>query len=133
MQYHGVVESEVDGHHWDLGSIPRSPKCLLIFFSHVILCRFLKAPHHVTPALNMPSGYRHASKGQEVILTMHSVNQQTLDPRSQRRLGLMGLRFLNKPHCWPRTPLFWFIFFSFILYFPFYLLTFFLSNYYYYH
>ena len=46
MQHHGVVESEVDIHYWDLGSIPRSPKCLFIFFLTQSHAGFLSVSHH---------------------------------------------------------------------------------------
>ena len=50
MQAHGVVEDELAGNHWDLGSNPRSTPNAYIILFHVIICRLPKDEHHAPHA-----------------------------------------------------------------------------------
>ena len=58
------------GKHWDLGSIPRSPPFLNIFWLNVIPCNTHPRAYHAASCLYLPRVSKDESKGQYRISIM---------------------------------------------------------------
>ena len=101
---------------WDLGSIPRSPKPLFLFFHNMFLCR----PCPYIPPWTFND--QHAKCLQTAIQRpwereyhAPSQSQRGQFQKVKQACWLMGLRFLNSPPYWAHHPLvllLLFIFFS---------------------
>ena len=102
----------------DLGSNPKSPIIFVCSFHNMILCRFPITSHHIPPALSMPCGHKHRSKGQKILATILQVKARSGQWQKVKRIEKqMGFRLLTKPHKGPAPPglLFFFLIFFFLL------------------
>ena len=108
----------LDGDHWDLGSIPRSPKIIVSYFSS---CNYIQVSKSVPPYashLSMPCGHKLGSKGQDwMIMVLPGQSKRGWSPKVKKAWVLMGLEFTNKPPLWANTPLVYsFFVLSFLLF-----------------
>ena len=117
--------------HWDLGSIPRSPEPLFLFFHNMFLCRRSKAFHHVLQAIRRQVATNTHLMAKREYSWCSLVNRHVVDQKGQTWLKQLGFQNSRFTSIWAQNPLgsflfpFYFIFSSlFINYF---------SNYYYYH
>ena len=99
--------------HWDLGSIPRSPKILVSIFLTIIMCMLSKVFHHIPQTSRCQVA---TSLNLMVIIGRPWYSQSTnaLDNqrKSTRACVQMGQNCNQHPQSWPITP--WFLYsFSF--------------------
>ena len=114
MQRNGVVEGDVVGNHWDLGSIPRSTQ-MFYYFSLQVPMQAFQCVSPCTSHPSAPSGHSHRSDGHEVQTTMLLVNPRIDKQKGQTDWPTNGLGIANKLLTCPSTPhgfLYSFFFFS---------------------
>ena len=105
MQASGVVVSVLSGNHWDLGSIPRSPKPLFIFFSTCSHAGLPRAFYHAPHASSCQVAGKADLKAKDERLWCYLVNARAANSGKSNRLdSLLGLRIACKPPFWAHRP-----------------------------
>ena len=114
----GLVENEVAGHHWDLGSIPRSPKRFFLFFQTSSYAGLANMFHHEPSMIRRHVAIILNPKAKRRGTPCVPVNKHAPDSKSQTGLLLIGPNCFFKPPLGPSNPP-WFYYFLFYFLFSF--------------
>ena len=112
---------------WDLGSNPRSPKCICFMFQQVIPCNVQSVAHHIPSSNHLPDGLQAKSDGPDGRPIICSSQRATWSMEVNVDQPVLGPKFdihtLQNCFLRPISPSLFFLYFLINLFVYLYLLT----------